>query len=220
MVLKATLLFSIWVGILSTVGYLRTSGQKEINKLDPFEILDVLPEASNSQIKRAYRKLSLIYHPDKNPDDPLAQTQFIKITKAYAALTDETAKRNYEKYGNPDGPQTTKVGIGLPRFLSEKDNQLMTLCLFFFLLIVVAPTIFICYYQRTKNYAPNGVFLETMYLMGYHINDATRLKNCPELLAASLESRNMPLRASDNTAMKPVSQAVVEHKKRQFNNVP
>lgn len=59
--------------------------------------------------------MSLVYHPDKNQDDPLAASRFMQITRAHAALTDETAKRNYEKYGNPDGPQTTKVGIGLPR---------------------------------------------------------------------------------------------------------
>ena len=93
--------------------------RKEIQKFDPFEILDVLPGASPSQIKRAYRKLSLSFHPDKNPDDPLAASRFIQITKAFQALTDEIAKRNWEKFGNPDGPQTTKVGIGLPRFLLE-----------------------------------------------------------------------------------------------------
>merc|ERR1719159_1219060 len=171
-----------------------TGQEKEIKRFDPFRILEVEAGADAAGIKKAYRKLSLIYHPDKNPDDPLAASRFIEITEAYNALTDETAKRNYEKYGNPDGPQTTKVGIGLPRFLLEKDNHLMILCIFFALLLFVVPMTFICYYQRTKNYAANGVMMETLHFLGYYMNEATRVKNCPELLAASAESRSMPIR--------------------------
>merc|ERR1719265_1303982 len=96
------------------------SEKKEISHFDPFDILEVTYSATPAEIKKAYRKLSLVYHPDKNPDDPLAANKFIQITKAYAALTDDTARANYEKYGNPDGPQMTKVGIGLPMFLLEK----------------------------------------------------------------------------------------------------
>mmetsp|Transcript_153301 Transcript_153301/g.270534 ORF Transcript_153301/g.270534 Transcript_153301/m.270534 type:complete len:775 (-) Transcript_153301:90-2414(-) len=131
-------------------------------------------------------------------------------------MTDEVAKRNYEKYGNPDGPQTTKVGIGLPRFLLEKENHLMILCIFFFVLLFVVPMTFICYYQRTKSYAANGVMIETLQFLGYYINESTRVKNCPELIAASAESREMLSRPTDNAEMKPVSQHVTEHKKRQF----
>lgn len=215
--IKAVVLLSIWVGILTTVIYLRTSGQKEINKFDPFELLDVSREASNIQIKRSYRKLSLVYHPDKNPDDPLAASRFIQITKAYAALTDEVAKRNWEKYGNPDGPQSTKVGIGLPKFLLEKGNNLHILCAFFFVIIMVIPTTFICYYNRTKNYAANGVLIETLQFLGYYISESTRAKMGPELLAACAESRSIPTRPTDNEQIKKLAGQVVEHKKRVFS---
>jgi len=213
---KAALLVSIWVGIVSTVVYLRTSGQKEINKFDPFVILDVASEATNRQIKSAYRRLSLQYHPDKNPDDPLAASRFIQISKAYAALTDEVAKRNWEKYGNPDGPQTTKVGIGLPRFLLEKDSSLHILCSFFFVIIIVVPMTFICYYNRTKNYAANGVLIETLQFLGYYITESSRTKMGPELLAACAESRNIPTRPTDNQQIKRLGGMVIEHKKRVF----
>jgi len=79
-------------------------GETEMRGFDPFQILEVPAEADNAAVKKAYRKLSLVYHPDKNPDDPSAVAKFIQITKAYNALTDEVAKKNYEKYGNPDGP--------------------------------------------------------------------------------------------------------------------
>mmetsp|Transcript_96921 Transcript_96921/g.278403 ORF Transcript_96921/g.278403 Transcript_96921/m.278403 type:complete len:681 (-) Transcript_96921:97-2139(-) len=214
---KVVVLTSIWIGIVSTVVYLRTSGEKkEINRFDPFVILEVHAEASPIQIKRAYRKLSLVYHPDKNPDDPLAASRFIQISKAYAALTDEVAKRNWEKYGNPDGPQNTKVGIGLPRFLLEKDNTLYILVSFFLVIIVIVPMTFICYYNRTKNFAANGVLIETLQFLGFYILEASRTKAGPELLAACAESRNIPTRPTDNEQIKLLGGHVIEHKKRTF----
>jgi translocation protein SEC63 len=56
---------------------------KPLKSFDPFQILGVDPGAEMKDIKKAYRRLSLIKHPDKNPDDPLAVTEFIQITKAY-----------------------------------------------------------------------------------------------------------------------------------------
>lgn len=212
--LQTALLALLWFllyGIITQLGQ-----EREIRSFDPFDILEVAHGSTTPEIKKAYRKLSLIYHPDKNPDDPLAASRFIQITKAYQALTDDVAKRNWEKYGNPDGPQTTKVGIGLPRFLLEKENHLMILCAFFFMLLFVVPMTFICYYQRTKNYAANGVMIETLQFLGYHINDGTRVKNCPELVAASAESRSMEPRPTDNTQMKSLMPHIVEHKKHQF----
>jgi len=215
LLLKMLLLGTLWVGLFLMA--LQIGQEKEIKTFDPFTILEVTPHADASEIKKAYRRLSLIYHPDKNPDDPLASSRFIQITKAHAALTDEVAKRNYEKYGNPDGPTTTKVGIGLPLFLLRKENHFIILSVFFFALLFVVPMTFICYYQRTKNYAANGVMIDTMHFLTYYINETTRVKNCPELFAASAESRRMRIRSTDNAQMKPLMEHVTEHKKRQFS---
>ena len=54
------------------------------------------------------------YHPDKNPD-PTAAVYFAEhITKAYKALSDEDARKNYEKHGHPDGPQARPVAPSHP----------------------------------------------------------------------------------------------------------
>ena len=60
---------------------------KPLKSFDPFQILGVEPGSEPSVIKKAFRKLSLVKHPDKNPDDPLAATEFIQITKAYTVRT-------------------------------------------------------------------------------------------------------------------------------------
>lgn len=98
--------------------------------------------AESAVIKRAYRKLSLLKHPDKNPDDPLAVTEFIQITKAYTTLTDDTARANWEKYGNPDGPGSFQVAIALPRFLLQKEYQITVLSCFFVVLLIIIPGVF------------------------------------------------------------------------------
>lgn len=98
LVLLVILIVSLYENILKL-------GQVEgtIKSFDPYETLGVDLTSSVQEIKKAYRKLSLVYHPDKNRDDPLATAKFILITKAYNCLTDETMKSKCEKYGNPDG---------------------------------------------------------------------------------------------------------------------
>jgi translocation protein SEC63 len=83
----------------------------------PNELLGVEVDATIAQVKKAYRKLSREKHPDKNPDNPDAVEEFIQITKAYTIMTDEKARENFLKYGNPDGKGSMAVGIALPKFL-------------------------------------------------------------------------------------------------------
>mmetsp|Transcript_89755 Transcript_89755/g.169062 ORF Transcript_89755/g.169062 Transcript_89755/m.169062 type:complete len:704 (-) Transcript_89755:135-2246(-) len=211
---KASVLISIWVGIFAAAAQL--GDEKDIKKFDPFDILDVSAYATITEIKKSYRKLSLLYHPDKNPDNPLAASRFIQISKAFQALTDDNARRNFEKYGNPDGPQTTRVGIGFPKFLLEKENSFMNLCAFFFLILFIVPVTFFCYFQQTKNYVANGVMVDTLQFLGYYVGETTRMRNCPELLAACSESRGMGTRPSDKEHVATLQKQVTEHKKRSF----
>lgn len=64
---------------------------QSIKTFDPFEILDISPSATQREIKKAYRLMSLKYHPDKNVNDPTQGARFIMIAKAYQALTDEVS---------------------------------------------------------------------------------------------------------------------------------
>lgn len=61
----------------------KVSTIETLQSFDPFLILDLPNDATPRDIKKQYRKLSLAKHPDKNPDDPLAVQEFIKLTKAY-----------------------------------------------------------------------------------------------------------------------------------------
>lgn len=66
---------------------------------DFYDTLEVSRDATPDQIKKAYRKKALKYHPDKNPDDPEAASKFKKISEAYEVLSDEDKRRLYDQYG-------------------------------------------------------------------------------------------------------------------------
>ncbi|MCL2877817.1 MAG: molecular chaperone DnaJ [Acidobacteria bacterium] len=69
------------------------------NKRDCYEILGVSRNASDQEIKSAYRKLALKYHPDKNPDDKEAEEKFKEASEAYSILSDAEKRARYDHYG-------------------------------------------------------------------------------------------------------------------------
>ena len=214
--LKVALIGVLW-GFLYNMSITISENHRDVKSFDPFEILEITTSASDSEIKKAYRKMSLRWHPDRNPNDPLASSNFIQVTKAYNALTDEVAKKNYEKYGNPDGPTTTKVGIGLPKFLLAGENQVLLLSTFFLFLLFVVPITFMRYYRKQKLFSASGVMVETLTFISYYMTDGTRLRNGPEMLACSAESRETKIRPSDNADMRRLIDKVEEPVKPRFN---
>ena len=65
-------------------------------KRDYYEVLGVEKNASTQEIKKAYRKLALKFHPDKNPDDKEAEDKFKEAAEAYEVLSNEEKKAKYD----------------------------------------------------------------------------------------------------------------------------
>ena len=71
-----------------------------MSKRDFYEILEITKSASADEIKKAYRKMAIKFHPDKNPGDKAAEEKFKEAAEAYEILSSPEKKQRYDQYGH------------------------------------------------------------------------------------------------------------------------
>jgi molecular chaperone DnaJ len=76
------------------------SATADVTKIDYYELLTVSRDASDQEIKTAYRKLAMQYHPDRNPNNPEAEEKFKACSEAYSVLSDADKRAAYDRYGH------------------------------------------------------------------------------------------------------------------------
>ncbi|KAL7247868.1 hypothetical protein ACSBR2_002722 [Camellia fascicularis] len=188
----------LWVIMVVLVYYIKHISH-EIQVFEPFSILGLEPGVSDSEIKKAYRRLSIQYHPDKNPD-PEAHTYFVEyISKAYQALTDPVSRENFEKYGHPDGRQGLQMGIALPQFLLNIDGAsggvlllgIVGVCILLPLMMAVI------YLSRSSKYTGNYVMHQTMSTYYYLMKPSLAPSKVMDVFIKGAEYVEIPVRRSD-----------------------
>ena len=85
-------------------------------KRDYYEVLEVTKESTVEEIKKAYRKKAIQYHPDKNPGDKVAEEKFKEINEAYAVLSDPEKKEKYDRFGHAGVDPNSGFGGGAGGF--------------------------------------------------------------------------------------------------------
>jgi len=88
-----------------------------MTKRDYYEVLGVSRNATKDEIRKAYRKLAMQYHPDRNPDDQTAEAKFKEAAEAYEVLSNDEKKARYDRYGH----EGVKSGFGSQGFTDIND---------------------------------------------------------------------------------------------------
>ena len=177
--------------------YLFIACSKKVQKkeiFDPYEILEISPTDQISKIKKSYKKLSLKYHPDKNKGDKSAKEKFMQINKAYKILTNEKAKDNYYRYGNPDGPGMLTLGLALPLFLFKGQVGFYVLLSLSVLLTIIFPIMFIKWTKKRNNYNNDGLLLKNLPLYYKFIDSNTLITELPFIIGMSFEFSEMNIK--------------------------
>jgi len=84
-----------------------------------YDILGVNKNATKDEIKKAYRKMAVKYHPDKNPDNPEAEDKFKKAAEAYEVLSDDNKKQQYDRFGKAGSGQGFGGGFSMDDIFSQ-----------------------------------------------------------------------------------------------------
>lgn len=177
---------------------------------DPFAILGVSDASTPREIKKAFRRLSIVHHPDKNRDDPTAGERFIKISKAFAALTDDTAKKNWIKYGNPDGFMGTTLGLGLPEWVAENGSVVLTM--YFLFMVLLFPLIVGTWWHRRSQQFNSEVLTQTLMLYGETLKQTSKFRDLLGAFCGSIEFSKLYSSENDEHL-----QSIVESLKRLGN---
>ncbi|RMZ57290.1 hypothetical protein APUTEX25_004124 [Auxenochlorella protothecoides] len=204
-----------WVVYIALFWY-TSSRANAVQQFDPFQILELPITAGDADIKKAYRRLSLLYHPDKNPDPSAADYFANYISKAYQALTDETSRENYQKYGHPDGPQAYSVSVALPEWFFSKDKNTAPIILLVLLFggIVLPLGLAAWYLTRSNKYTgPNQLLHETIMLYAqdprYGVKESQALARIPDTLVCAMEFILMPNAPGQNAALDDLRRRVL-----------
>lgn len=109
------------------------------------------------------------------------------MTKAYRILTDDTARENFQKYGNPDGPGSYNVGIALPRVLLDKENHIPVLITAFFILLVVIPGYIYLNFGDSVQLDEFGIHTCNRMIFGKEVSESMQMKGLPKILGKCYE---------------------------------
>ena len=138
--------------------------------------------------------LSLKYHPDKNIGDNSAKEKFILINKAYRILTNDKAKENFYKYGNPDGPGILTIGLALPLYLFKGQIGFYILLVLSLLLTIIFPIMFIRWSKERNKYDNHGLLLQNLPLYYKYLDDKTLVNELPFIVGMSFEFNKIDIK--------------------------
>uniref|UniRef100_A0A8C5CW84 Translocation protein SEC63 homolog n=1 Tax=Gadus morhua TaxID=8049 RepID=A0A8C5CW84_GADMO len=209
---KAALLFG-WVVFL-LLAYKVSKLDREYQEYNPYEVLHLDPGATTSEIKKQYHLLSKKFHPDKGGDE----AAFMMITKAYAALTNEQTKKNWELYGDPDGPRATNFGIALPAWIVDQKNSMLVLLVYGLAFMVILPVVVGTWWYRSIRYSGDQILINTTQLF-MHFMYKTPNMNMKRLAMVLTAAFEFDPRSNKEATIRPTDNIEVPQLIRELGNI-
>ncbi|KAJ7580214.1 Sec63 Brl domain-containing protein [Mycena floridula] len=217
---KAVFLVVGW-SALAFVSYKVANAKIESTVYDPFEILGLSTGTSEKEIKSTFKKLSRMYHPDKvkataNQTIEMIQDHFVKITKAYKSLTDETIRKNLELYGNPDGRQEMTMGIALPPWV----NNIWSLAVYGIIFGVGLPYMVGSWWFGWQSKTKDGIHTLSAAAFFRAISDESTIDEVVGTLGKAYEwDYPVPIRKSDADSIKDLEKQISEAAGPKWNSI-
>jgi translocation protein SEC63 len=172
--------------------------------------------ATEKQIKSVYRKLSVTDHPDKRRPDPAKNItiesindHWVEITKAFKALTDEEIRRNYLEYGNPDGKQSTSIGLALPAFLVQEGNGKYVLLFYIALLGVAIPYTVGKWWYGSQKKTKEGIYVNSAGALFQAFREETDTSAIIEACAAAEEYKELLAGEKSESGLARIEQKIL-----------
>ncbi|KAA1465883.1 DnaJ-domain-containing protein [Dentipellis sp. KUC8613] len=207
-------------GVFMIVGWLalallsyKLSGAATDTKIyDPFEILGLKTGVTEKEIKSHFKKLSKQFHPDKvklsgNDTIESAASKFVEITKAYKSLTDETIRKNFEDYGHPDGRQTVTMGIALPRWIVEAQNNIWVLGVYGLLFGLSLPALVGRWWFGSRQKTKDGINAQTASAFFKSLNENSGVQDIIDTLSKAVEWQHVERKGADKE-LKELDEAI------------
>ena len=103
------------------------------------------------------------------------------------------ARENYQKYGNPDGPGSMRLGVALPSFILNKKNHIPILVLFLIFIVILVPLGFTLWYNNSKQYDEMGLQIDSTRMYYELLNENVLHKHLPYVVGVSREFSELKL---------------------------
>ncbi|CCG81531.1 putative Protein translocation complex componenet [Taphrina deformans PYCC 5710] len=191
------IILSIGWAVVAYLAYRVATTERVSKYWNPYEILGVDESATEKEIKKHYKRMSIKFHPDKvrlgvNQTLEQVQEQFVSLTKAYKALTDDEVRQNYLEHGNPDGKQDMSVGIALPTWMVEGGQSLWVLAAYCVTLLIGLPVVVGRWWYHSAKITKDGLLNLTAERYFRGIRDKMTTNELISLLCSAAELDSLP----------------------------
>ncbi|KZV63236.1 hypothetical protein PENSPDRAFT_657466 [Peniophora sp. CONT] len=197
---KAIFLVVGWIVLIALsikVSYSKT----ESSVYDPYEILGLRMGSTEKEIKKHYKKMSLKFHPDKvklavNQTIEEVSSYFVDLTKAYKSLTDPEIRKNLEEYGHPDGRQEVSMGIALPKWIVEAQNNIWVLAAYGLIFGGALPAMVYNWWFGSRQKTKDGVFNDTAAAFFKAVQETSEMPDVVRALGQAAEWNKVELKSA------------------------